>query len=174
MSATGSIAIRPERPADHESVYRLNCEAFDTDLEARLVESLRSRDDPAVSLVAVLDKRIVGHALFTPVAVEQSPGEAVLMALGPMAVLPVHQRQGIGSKLVRAGLEACRAAGAAAVFVLGHAEYYPRFGFERASQHGLRFKDGALDSYFMVIELGAGALRQLSGEVRYLPEFDAT
>ncbi len=171
MGGPRSLTVRREGPADREAVHEVNSRAFETDLEARLVDALRSGEGPAISLVAVLDGRVVGHALFTGVTVEESPSATPLLALGPMAVLPEHQRQGIGSALVREGLEACRVSGAGAVFVLGHAEYYPRFGFELASRHGLRFGDGSLAPYFMALELVPGTLRPLAGEVRYRPEF---
>jgi putative acetyltransferase len=93
------------------------------------------------------------------------------MGLAPLAVHPDHQNQGIGSRLVRAGLDACRDLKRDVVFVLGHPEYYPRFGFEPASEHGLRFNGAELRS-FMVTGLRSRSLEGLSGNVRYLPAFD--
>ena len=94
-----------------------------------------------------------------------------IAALGPMAVLPTWQKRGVGSQLVRAGLEICRAAGYDLVIVLGHTTYYPRFGFQPAPPLGIRWEHGA-DSHFMVMELRPGALAGASGVVRYRPEFD--
>jgi len=93
--------------------------------------------------------------------------------LAPAAVLPAHQGRGIGSALIRRGLEQCRSAGYGAVVVLGEPRYYSRFGFSRAAGRGLSNEYGAHDE-FMVMELRAGALDGISGLVRYAPEFGAT
>ncbi|MGB5813770.1 MAG: N-acetyltransferase [Thermoanaerobaculia bacterium] len=175
MKAKGpaSVVIREEERTDHEQVFEVNAQAFETDLEANLVESLRRRVDPLLSLVALVDERVVGHILFTPVTVEGcAKGGAALMGLGPMAVLPECQNRGIGSRLVEEGLARCRALGTEAVVVLGHADYYPRFGFEPAKRFALRYKSEELDPYFMVLELRPGALETVSGDVHYSPEFD--
>ena len=170
--AAAAPLIRREEPADRSAVFAVNEQAFDSDLEARLVDALRSAARPLLSLVAEIAEQVVGHILFTPVEVERNPARRKVMGLGPMAVLPRLQRQGIGGRLVRRGLEACRDAGVEVVVVLGHAEYYPRFGFEPADRHGLRFRSDELAPYFMVRALVPGALRELAGEVRYRPEFD--
>lgn len=164
--------IRRERPGDRAAVFAVNAAAFETELEARLVDALRGAARPLVSLVAERADELVGHILFTPVTVERNPGGLAVMALGPMAVAPPCQRQGIGGELVRRGLDECRRAGAAVVVVLGHPEYYPRFGFEPAARHGLRFRSAELDPFFMAQALAPGALAGLGGEVRYHPEFD--
>jgi putative acetyltransferase len=164
--------VRRERPEDREQVFRVNVLAFEDDTEAKLVDLVRPIARPLVSLVASLEGRIVGHILFTPVTVENTTKPVVPMALGPMAVVPEHQRGGIGSSLVYAGLEECEAAGADAIFVVGHAEYYPRFGFEPAASFGLRFKSEAFDPHFFVRETRPGVLDCMSGYVYYLPQFD--
>jgi putative acetyltransferase len=161
-----------ERPGDQESVFEVDRQAFETPAEAELVAALRGNVVPMISLVAVMRGKVVGHVLLTPAIVGGDEERA--MALGPVAVLPEHQNQGIGSRLVRAGLEACRNLGRDAVFVLGHAEYYPRFGFCPAAQHGFRYRGAALDRYFMVAPLRSRALEGLSGDVRFHPEFDRT
>ncbi len=167
-----NIDIREERPSDHGSVRELNVKAFPTDAEARLVDLLREDTRPLISLVAVADGRVAGHILFSPVRVEKAPRSALVLGLGPMAVTPERQRQGIGGRLVREGLERCRGLQAAAVVVLGHLEYYPRFGFQPARPAGLYFRAPEMDPYFFVLELEPGALGALSGEVRYPPPFD--
>ena len=119
------IEIRPERAEDHAQVFAVNAAAFDTQAEAELIAAVRPVAEPLISLVATLDGAVVGHILFSPVTVE-GEGDAArhrAMGLGPMAVAPEHQRYGVGSRLVRAGLEACRAIGEDVVFVLGHADY---------------------------------------------------
>lgn len=167
-----AMEIRPERPEDVASVHRVNELAFGTPAEADLVDALRRAADPFVSLVAVIDDRIVGHILFTPVSVEGA-ADRLMMGLAPMAVLPEYQNQGIGSRLVEEGLQACARLGAGAVAVLGHPEYYPRFGFEPAAKHGLRSEYDVPDEVFMVQELEPGALSGCRGLIRYRPEFAA-
>lgn len=162
------IGIRAERPSDRAAIFDLNARAFGGDLEARLVDRLRERGAVAVSLVAVDGDAVVGHILFSPVTVQ---GRA-FAALGPMCVAPERQRSGVGSALVRAGIEACRARGDAAVFVLGHAGYYPRFGFEPAAPRGLHYKSSDFDPYFFVLELREGALQDAKGLVEYDQAFD--
>jgi len=88
-----------------------------------------------------------------------------------MAVLPAHQRKGIGSRLVQAGLEECRRAGHEIVVLVGHPEYYPRFGFLPAKRFGIRYEEEVPEEAFMLIELREGALAGRSGIVRYQPEF---
>lgn len=172
---TPLLVIRGEEPADRERVFEVNAQAFETELEAKLVEALRGSVEPLISLVASVEERVVGHILFTPVTAGPVRQEsALMMALGPMAVLPDFQNRGIGSRLVEEGLARCRALGAAAVFVLGHAEYYPRFGFAPAAPHGLHYRSRELDPYFMVLELQPGTLESLSGFVHFRPEFEGT
>lgn len=166
------LSLRPEQSEDYPAVFEVNRRAFTTVAEAKLVEAVRPVVRPLISLVAVLDDKIVGHILFTPVTVKGETGTERAMALGPMAVLPEFQNRGIGSALVRAGLEACRNIGESVVFVLGHLEFYPRFGFRPAAQKGLRYKSLDFDPHFMVAELSPGALKQMSGYVEYHPEFD--
>jgi putative acetyltransferase len=171
-SGPAGLLIRREEPADRAPVFALNASAFETELEARLVDALRGAARPLVSLVAEREGRIVGHILFSPVSVDDNPDELLVVGLGPMAVEPALQRQGIGGALVRRGLEECRAAGVAAVVLVGHADYYPRFGFEPAAGHGLRYRSPELDPWFMALALRPGALEALAGEVHYHPEFE--
>ncbi len=151
-------------------VFAVNAAAFDTEAEAELVDVVRATAEPLISLVATSCGTIAGHILFSPVTVEGTERQA--MGLGPMAVAPEHQRRGIGSRLVRAGLDACRAIGEQVVVVLGHAEYYPRFGFEPARARGLWYRGEQFDPHFFVAELEPGALDGWSGQVRYHPEFE--
>ena len=171
MNSPG-VLIRPEDSADRDEVFEVNAAAFETEAEAKLVDLLRDVAEPLVSLVAVVDGRLVGQILFTPVTVDQAPEGVLVMGLAPMAVRPEDQRSGIGSKLVRAGVRECAALGATAVVVMGHETYYPRFGFEPAAPHGLRYRNEELDPYFMVLELRRGTLQSLSGHVHYHPAFE--
>ena len=167
--------VRFEIPDDVPEIRRVNELAFGSPAEADLVETLRARGKATHSLVAVEDNRVVGHLLLSPVMI--GPGGPVqgsfsALGLGPMAVLPEHQRRGIGSALITTALELCRSAGRDCVVVLGHAEYYPRFGFVPASRFGLRCEYDVPDEVFMAIELQDGALAGHNGIVRYQPEFD--
>ena len=161
-----------ERPGDAASVRDVSLEAFETALEADLVELLRERCSEQLSLVARIDGTIVGHILFTPVTV--TAGEDLLkgMGLAPMAVRPGHQRQGVGSALVRRGLDLLRDAGYPFVVVLGHPAYYPRFGFERACDRGLRSEfEGVPDDAFMIAVFDEDVVSGAAGVVTYSPEF---
>ena len=178
-AADAGIVIRSEQLADHAAIAEVNREAFGQEGEPRLVAALRDADgfDPQLSLVAVRDDGVVGHILFSPIHIERDSGDvpaearARALALAPMAVRPAYQRQGIGSALVRAGLEACRRAGHRIVVVLGHAEYYPRFGFTLAGEHGLRAPFEVPDEAFMVLSLVDGGLDDVAGVVRYPAPF---
>ena len=167
------ITIRPERPEDASRVRHVNELAFAQPAEAHLVERLRQTCADALSLVAE-DDAVVGHILFTPVVVESAGRRVIGMGLAPMAVLPDHQRQGIGSQLVRRGLDILRERGCAFVVVVGHPEYYPRFGFEPASMHGLASQwEGIPDAAFMVLVMDVRAMAGVSGVARYTDEFNA-
>ncbi len=166
------IVIREERPADGARVREINELAFGQPLEADLVDRLRANCAEALSLVAE-DDPVVGHILFTPVVVESATRRIEGMGLAPMAVSPDRQRQGIGSQLVQRGLELLRERRCPFVVVVGHPGYYPRFGFERASLHGLSSQwDGIDDAAFMVVILEAQAMTGVSGVAMYRHEFD--
>ena len=165
------MIIRPETPDDITAVHNVNELAFGCSNEADLVDALRANGAATVSLVAVEDGRIVGHVLFSPVSIEPDCSETNALGLAPMAVLPDFQNRGIGSQLVREGLKECRRIGCEVVVVLGHPEYYPRFGFVPASQKGLRSEYPVPDEVFMVMELKPGTLADQKGLVKYRPEF---
>src|SRR5262245_1142182 len=165
------MQIRPEQPEDVTDIRRVNLSAFDETTEADLVDALREQARPIVSLVAEDDGAIVGHILFSPVTLWSHP-DLRIMGLAPMAVSPDRQRAGVGSALARAGITACRDLGCEALVVLGHAEYYPRFGFIPASRFGLRSEYDVPDDVFMAMELTPGALRGLGpGTIRYHAAF---
>jgi len=163
--------IRQERPEDIPGIRYVNEQAFGHPEEADIVDGLRQRGVIFLSLVAVQDDQIVGHILFSPVTITSETSSFEAIALGPMAVLPSHQRLGIGSELVRAGLEECREMGQSIVIVLGHPEFYPRFGFEPARPFGIRWEHDVPAEVFMVAELTEGALNGRGGVVLYQPEF---
>ena len=163
------MQVRAETPPDFARVEEINLAAFGGDAEARLVGLLREQANPLISLVADDHGNVVGHILFTPVSLHG--GKGLVMALAPMAVAPSRQRSGVGSALVKAGLERCKELGVVAVVVLGHPEFYPKFGFAPADRFGLRCDYDAPAEAFMAIELRAGGLRAASGTVKYHAAF---
>lgn len=164
------MQIREELISDRMSVRSIHESAFETSAEANLVDSLRERAAPVISLVAEEQGEIAGHILFSPVTLEGHP-DLKWMGLAPMAVRAEFQRTGIGSALVRAGLEKCRASEVAAVVVLGHPEFYPRFRFVPASRNGIRCEYDVPDEAFMVVALQPGALLERNGLVKYHAAF---
>ncbi len=168
------IIIHPEGAEHAAGVYNVEEKAFRRHAEADLCVKLRQRKAATLSLVALDDGEVVGHVLFSAVTIRgENPGEELsVVGLGPVAVLPARQRQGIGSRLIRAGLEEIRQAGYPAVVLLGSPHYYTRFGFEPASRFGIRFQDPNVPAEdFMVIELRRGSLEGHAGVACYEPEF---
>jgi len=166
------MLIRQEQKGDWGAVYRINASAFDTTQEAELVNSLRNQASPIVSLLAEIDGQIVGHILFSPVSLSGYSNLA-MMGLAPMAVAPDQQRKGIGSALVHAGLEQCCNLKTAAVVVLGHPEYYPRFGFLPSSKLNMDSQYDVPEEVFMLLELEPGALKGKTGRIEYHSAFGA-
>lgn len=174
------LTIRPEQPEDRPGIYRVNELAFDHPerprpiAEAELVDRLRLAGAVTLSLVAERNGEISGHVLFSPGRIQAGKRQLPAQALAPVAVLPAFQRQGIGSLLIREGIERLRQAGHESLFVLGHPGYYPRFGFlPAASTYGIRCADyDVSDEVFMALELLAGALKEKQGAFYYHPLFE--
>lgn len=160
------MLVRDERQNDHEAVYQLNTIAFGTSAEAKLVDALRQQANPVVSLVAEENGAIAGHILLSPVTLSNH-SELNMMGLAPMAVLPDCQRQGIGSALVQAGLQRCQQLGCVAIIVLGHPDYYPKFGFQPSVNFNIRSEYDVPDEVFMALELVPDALSGKSGTIKY-------
>ena len=172
------IVFREERPSDAASVRAINVAAFDSPAEAGLVEALHAAGAMTLALVAEDAGEVVGHIAFSPVTIARAGAAPDVpsvdaIGLGPMAVRADRRGEGIGGALIRAGLDALRARGHGAVIVLGHPEYYPRFGFVRASTFGIQWERAVPDEVFMAIELRPHALADCAGVVRYRAEFDA-
>ncbi|MDF7825621.1 N-acetyltransferase [Pontiellaceae bacterium B12227] len=163
--------IRQEYRQDFEDIREVIEEAFNQPDEADLVEALRDGEKVIVALVAEEERAVVGHILFSHASIDGS--NAKVAGLAPMAVLPEYQNQGIGTLLAQEGLDECLSQGYDAVIVLGHTDYYPRFGFKPASEFGIRseWQDQIQDDAFMVLELHAGALDGVEGIARYADEF---
>ena len=175
-AARGTLArIRAEEPADRAAIFVVVRDAFGRDDEARLVDALRATDAfiPGLSLVALDAAEIVGHVLFTRVVIRDGESAHPALALAPVAVAPSHQGKGIGSALIRRGLEEAGARGHGVVIVLGHPEYYPRFGFVPAQALGIRAPFPVNDRSFLALALRPGALDGLRGRVEYAAPFSS-
>jgi putative acetyltransferase len=183
---TGPIVIRRETSADQAGIRRVHERAFPGPAEAAIVDALRAAGAVTLSLVAgpageagqvaapaAPAATVWGHILFSPVSVATPAGERAAVGLAPMAVDPDQQRRGIGGRLVREGLDVLRREGHRAVVVLGHPDYYPRFGFAPASRFGLRWEHPCPDEAFMAVALVPDGLDDLAGVVRYRPELMA-
>ncbi len=168
------VIVRAETAKDFDSVFRVNRLAFGRDNEARLVEAVRKTEFfiPELSLVAVIDEEVAGHILISMIAVETKEGKVPVLGLAPIAVLPEFQRRGIGSELVRHGIKESSRLGHRAIVLVGHPEYYPRFGFEPARAKGLETAYPVPDEAFMVLELYSGALDGIAGTILHPPAFD--
>lgn len=161
---------RAEKVQDHEAVRQVNRLAFGQDGEARLVDALRAEGFAPLSLVAEIDGQVIGHIMFSDLSIVTDKGDVAALALAPMAVFPEFQRQGIGSVLVRRGLEMCQEKGHRIVVVLGHPDFYPRFGFSAKLAERLASPFGSGPSH-MATELVPGALDGVVGKLVYSPPF---
>ena len=163
------LTVRCEEGRDWSSIYRVNEAAFGRADEANLVAELRRDGVVLASLVAEINEQLVGHILFSRMSIEMANGAIPAVALAPLAIVPEYQRQGIGGRLIRDGLDLLRERGERIVIVLGHPDYYPRFGFspERARLLESPFPPEA----FMAMELTAGALDGIKGKVKYPAAF---
>jgi len=166
------MIIREEIPDDVSGIKVVNKAAFETDGEADIVDLLREKDLFILSLVAEIEDQIVGHILFTPASINYKDESFEVAGLAPMAVLPKFQKEGIGKALVNKGLELLHDTKYEAVIVLGHPEYYPKFGFEPASKYGIIYEHEVPDEAFMAIELKEGSLKNIHGIAKYQPEFN--
>ncbi|NMC53036.1 MAG: N-acetyltransferase [Chloroflexi bacterium] len=167
------IEIRPECSSDIPAIHSVNAAAFERDSEAHLVDQLRDHGGLALSMVCVQDGQVIGHIAYSPVMIEFDDGGSLpALALAPVAILPEHQNSGIGTHLIQVSLDILKAQGHHLVIVLGHPDYYPRFGFKPASGFNIRSPYNVPDEAFMLLELTAGTLDNRPGVARYRPEFD--
>ena len=165
------VLIRKQQPADIPRIREVNTQAFGQPEEADLVDTLRERCPEALELVAVRGDEVVGHILFSPATIECRERTVTGAALGPMAVAPRHQRQGIGTELVESGVSILRERGCPFLVVIGHPAYYPRFGFKPASQLGVQCDWDVPAAVFMLMVLSAEEMQGVKGRVTYRPEF---
>ena len=166
-----TIMIRPENASDRDAICKINRLAFGNNAEANLVGALRDGGFVVVSLVAEMNGKVVGHILFSRVQISGKTEILESLSLAPMAVLPEFQRQRIGSKLLTVGLATCRAMGHRIVLVLGHPEFYQRFGFSSALARPLESPFGGGEAW-MALELVPKSLEGVKGKVEYSPPFN--
>lgn len=167
------IKIREERTEDYQAIRDVNNQAFNQPQEGMIIEKIRESGVETLSLVAIIDNKIVGHIFFSPVRIEEQATLKDGMGLAPMAVLPDYQQQGIGSKLIVEGIQRLKLKSVPYIIVLGHKDYYPKFGFETASKYGLKCQwDGVPDEAFMVMILDDKMRPKIYGVAKYRDEFD--
>lgn len=167
---SSGVNIRPERIQDHDAISAILIKAFDQNDESLLVSALRSSSGfiPEISLVAEIDNKVVGTIIYSDIKIIDSDGyEFDSIALAPMAVDPVFQKTGIGSKLIRTSIDMARDLGYESIIVLGHAEYYPKFGFTEAAPMGIKAPFTVPSEALMVLELKKGALNEIQGTIKY-------
>ena len=169
-----AITIRSEQQTDIETIYRIEAAAFEGEAHADLVNQLRAEEELILSHVAVVNDKIVGHAAYSLVTVTDGDIVQRFPALGPIGVLPSYQGRGIGSALVRAGLEAMSNMEYGLVFLVGSPLYYPRFGYQPAQPLGFTsdyVEDESRHEHFMVAALDEGAFGNVRGHVRFHDAF---
>jgi predicted N-acetyltransferase YhbS len=167
------ITIETETEGDYEKIARLHAIAFNGDGEAKLVEKLRRtpRYIRELSLVAKYRNAIIGHVLFYPIKIKTCRNMCDSLALAPISVIPRFQNRKVGSKLIKEGLEKARKLGFKSVIVVGHPNYYPRFGFEKASKYGISASLDVPDDALFAMELEKDGLKDCSGTIEYPSEY---
>jgi putative acetyltransferase len=160
------MLIRTETTDDISEIFALNKKTFESDAEAKLVDNLRQKSSPFISLVAENHGHVIGHIALSAVILDSHP-ELKIMAIAPMAVSRNHWRQGVGSALIRSGFEHCKELGVGAVVTLGSPDYYSRFGFASSAQFDIHCEYDVPAPYFMVIELELQYLNEIGGLIRY-------
>ena len=163
--------IRAEKKADIDGIWQVNADAFATTEEAELVNALRDSGVPYISLIYEKNSKLVGHILFTAVELVADTSGLKLMGLAPMAVSPKLQRSGIGTSLIKSGIQQCIDHGYDAIVVLGHPNYYPKFGFVPSVQYAITTEYDVAEDVFMALEIKAGALTGKKGTIKYHPVF---
>ena len=166
-----NLTIRPETELDLDRIRNVNRLAFGQEDEGHLVDSLRAGGFLTLSMVAELDGQVVAHVSFSTLKIMAAEQTTAAISLAPASVLPEYQRQGVGTQLIRAALERCRDDGHQIVIVVGHPNYYPRFGF--SAELARRLDSIYAGDAFMALELVPGALDDVTGRVKFAAPFDA-
>jgi putative acetyltransferase len=166
-----AVSVKLETPADLQAIRWVNTAAFGRPAEANLVDVLRRHGQIIMSVVAAIEQEVVGHVLLTEVTLMPTVPGLRMLGLGPIAVLPKFQGQGVGSALMQEAIGLAAAHGWQAIVALGNSEFYARFGFVPAREVGLGCEFRVPAKSFAVLELRPGILEGLRGVVRYQPEF---
>lgn len=167
------IQIREENESDYTAIKNVNDKAFNQPQEGIVIGKIRNSGSPFISLVAEIDKKIVGHVFFSPAEIENNGEKITGMGLAPVAVLPGYQKQGIGKMLINEGIHLIKKQSIPFIIVLGHEHYYPKFGFETASKYGIKCQwQGIPDEAFMILLLDKAKMKNVHGIARYLEEWN--
>lgn len=172
------MKIRQENSKDYEQIFELIKNAFENEIQSDhqeqfLVERLRKSENfiPELSIVAEIDQRIVGYILLTKLKIKNSENEFESLALAPVAVLQKHQNTGIGASLISYAHDKAKALNFKSIILLGHENYYPRFGYKLAKSFNIKLPFDVPDENCMAIELEENALKNITGMVEYPKEF---
>jgi len=167
------VVIEAEAEGDYEQITRVHTVAFNGDGEAKLVEKLRNTPKyiPELSLVAKYRNTIIGHVLFYPIEINAHRKKCTSLALAPISVIPSFQNRKVGSRLIKEGLVKAKKLGFKSVIVVGHSEYYPRFGFKKASKYGISPPFDIPDNALFAIELKKDGLKNCNGTIEYPTEY---
>lgn len=168
------VSFAQEKNNNILSIQEVVTAAFGRTSEAKLVEAIRNTQNfiPELSIVATEKENLIGHILFSPIVIETQRQTFSALALAPLAVIPTRQREGIGTELVQFGLSKCCELDHNLVIVLGHPNYYLRFGFQPANQFGIRAPFPVPEQAFMILELKPDTLENVNGLVKYPAYFD--
>ncbi len=164
------LNIREEIPSDYVAIREVNFQAFNKDKEPQIVEDLRANGNMVLSLVAEKDNQIVGHIVLSRMMIKKEDGTQVkVLAMGPVAVLPTVQKQGVGSQMIKESIRLATERGESAILLLGHKEYYPKFGFSPSLVVGIEHPFNKEN--FMGVELIKDSLKDLKGRMKYSKAF---
>jgi putative acetyltransferase len=165
------LLIRKETKKDLDAICEVNKLAFGREKESKIVDIIRNSNNfiPELSLVAEIDGKIIGHILFSKIEIHGS-AKFISLVLAPLAVIPEFQKKGIGAKLIEEGIRKAKELNFESKIVVGHKDYYPRFGFKKASEWKIKCPFEVPDETFMAMELNEGSLKDKSGTVIFPPE----
>ena len=169
-----NFIIRKETKEDYQFTEQVVKKAFEKELysdqnEHSLVSNLRNSDSfiPDLSLVALYNGKIIGHILLSKIFIINNESKKASLALAPMSVFPEYQNRGVGKRLISTALNKAKSLNFESVIVMGHSNYYPKFGFEKASKWSLKAPFEVSDEFLMAIELKENALKIESGIIEY-------
>ncbi len=167
------ITIREENESDLITIKKINDRAFGQTQEGHVIGKIRASGTPVLSLVAEIDNTTVGHIFYSTSEIKCNNKRITGMGLAPMVVLPKYQKQGIGKRLINESLNLLKKRSVPFIIVLGHEDYYPKFGFEKASKYGITCQwDGVPDEAFMIMILDKEKMADIHGVAKYRDEWN--